>query len=102
LGFDKKKLCKNQENQITVFYTPCNYDFLGVENGNQCFCGNELNLNTSRKSSDETICQEYNCPENNLEFCGGVRAIAVYDTASQNTNGEFGKHLIFVYLYLKN
>jgi hypothetical protein len=47
------------------------YTYFGVEAGNQCFCGNQLPID----SSDGC---DYPCSDNSSEICGGVWAINVY------------------------
>ena len=43
-----------------------------------CACGNEIMYPSSTLAS--SFCQQYKCPGNAGEYCGGDNAIEIYDT----------------------
>jgi hypothetical protein len=53
---------------------------LGVEYTNECFCGNEKNLEDGVLHTNASECKRYPCPGNELLHCGGFNAVAVYST----------------------
>jgi hypothetical protein len=52
---------------------------LGVQYENECFCGDESNMDNASMISEE-LCAKYKCPGDNRQHCGGFEAIAVYRT----------------------
>ena len=71
-------LIKKQNNFVTVdnckeFCSVYQYNFAGVENSNQCFCGQ----NAPTQLLPDSECDK-KCAGNDTEICGGKWAINVY------------------------
>ncbi len=52
-----------------------NYNIIGLQNGNQCYCGNILTSSKDRRPDINCVKQ---CTGNSNEFCGGIKYNAVY------------------------
>ena len=67
-GFEFTKLILNSRENCIDFCVSMGYQYAGVQNGNECFCGN--NLPSSSNKRPMTECNRV-CRGNNKEFCGG-------------------------------
>ncbi|XP_041484169.1 uncharacterized protein LOC121430822 [Lytechinus variegatus] len=61
-----------------------NYVYAGVENGNECFCGEEGDNYTKHEVASDRSCQTA-CQGNDTESCGGSGYIAVFRIPSPTT-----------------
>ena len=52
------------------------YTLAGIENGDECYCGNTL----TTAPSNITDCEAYFCPGNSKEFCSAGNRLLVYST----------------------
>ncbi|KAL1876996.1 hypothetical protein Daus18300_002605 [Diaporthe australafricana] len=55
------------------------YKYAGVENGNECFCGNKMT--PGAKNANDLDCSmtcDIPCPGNDKQICGGNGVITVY------------------------
>lgn len=53
--------------------------FKGLEYQTECYCGSKNNLQNIQ-TLEEQKCDEYDCPGNPAETCGGYAALSVYKT----------------------
>ncbi|KIJ92655.1 hypothetical protein K443DRAFT_423387 [Laccaria amethystina LaAM-08-1] len=75
-----KVLPKNSQESCGNFCSGLGFKYSGVENADQCFCGNVLPPELVKSVG----CQ-YMCPGNPTQSCGGNNAIQVYElTAAVN------------------
>ena len=75
-------LIKKQNDYITVenckeFCSVYKYSFAGVENSNQCFCGQ----NAPKQLLPDSECNK-KCAGNDSEICGGQWALNVYSVST--------------------
>jgi hypothetical protein len=52
------------------------YTLAGIENGDECYCGNTL----TTAPANITDCEAYFCPGNSKEFCSAGNRLLVYST----------------------
>ncbi|KJR85009.1 uncharacterized protein SPSK_10950 [Sporothrix schenckii 1099-18] len=53
------------------------HQYAGLENGDQCWCGDTFNPRNS-SAVNETLCNVA-CPGNTTEYCGAKKTMLVYN-----------------------
>lgn len=56
------------------------FRYSGVENGNQCFCANEISPKTAHPPADNKV----PCAGDKTQMCGGPEVIAIYEVACKH------------------
>uniref|UniRef100_A0A914EHK0 C-type LECtin n=1 Tax=Acrobeloides nanus TaxID=290746 RepID=A0A914EHK0_9BILA len=77
----------NSGNSITNCIETCiqaGYLYAGVEAYSACFCGNCLNLQYNSKVASNATCDQFTCPADNTQYCGGAWLITVYQLNCTN------------------
>ena len=70
------------ENQKSTCIAACkDYRYAGMENGNQCFCGDILPYAALKRPGECTTV----CPGNKEEMCGGVLRINIFEVPGKFT-----------------
>ncbi|CAD5222825.1 unnamed protein product [Bursaphelenchus okinawaensis] len=65
----------------------------GVEYGSECFCGNDIDIIDLKPDANSSICEEYRCPGNEKQFCGGFNAISLYSTGVTVFNKKYPSYI---------
>ena len=61
------------------------YNYFGLENGNQCYCGNTLSSQPT-SAADQSGGSDVVCSGDNTELCGGLGLLRLYTSASVSSS----------------
>lgn len=81
-----KKLRTLDETSVTKCVMFCRdegFFYAGLENGHECYCGNEFPSLQDNPSINVSECQT-ECPGNAIEKCGGAWAMSLYRTGNES------------------
>ena len=69
---------ENTPDQCKKFCKDGDYSYAGVENGDQCWCSN--NLPPQSKIVDNSYCNKMPCTGDDSQTCGGAYRMIIYHT----------------------